>query len=708
MKKLMQWIAATMIIGSVLELPARAAESASVLLQKGIFTEETEGNLDAAIKIYEQIATEAAANRAVVVQAQYRLAVCYQKKGDEAQAITILKGILVQFPTDVALSQKAQALLAGLGQPASEAVTVRKIPLPPGWVISVSSSGRFLAYMPKGSKDLVVYEIATGKSWAAIKGKGDKYIENAEFSPEDRLIAYVFGGSIHTARIDGSEAKPIYKGDGKSELWVVDWSPDGGSLIVDSTDSTSKSLFTLDVKTGTMKELKRKGHPEELWRPHFSSDGRYLAYQMAADGGKRKKIFLRDLQSFIETPLVEREVDQIVGWWPGDTKVLFSSERTGTKGLWAIAVRDGKPSGEPEMVKANLGDGFGVKQITRDGLIYYTEEKASTESVYVAAANLETGEITDQPRRVTERFPGTQYNPVWSNDGQKLMIAVQRGQRRFLTVPLSSGDETDYPVAHIFDNVLQQHAWSENGGFLLVQSFYKALQKSGIYRYDLASGKTQPLVVTESGKNWNAHPRLARDGNSFYYARREFFQSADKRDDWKDQIIRHDLRSGKEDTVYAPAEKLQIWWPFELSPDGTRLAVVISDQFVKEDYVVAIKVVGLNGGESKEVVRMAPRENVTSLTWAPDGKRLVSTRELDDNNRNPQGLAGVWITAVDSGETVQLKLSLPHMRHIAIHPDGRQIAFQTRSRFGWDRDLWVMEGLLPKPVAQAAPSTKQN
>ena len=41
---------------------ASAAESLSVLLQKAIYAEETEGNVDAAIKLYEQIATEIASN----------------------------------------------------------------------------------------------------------------------------------------------------------------------------------------------------------------------------------------------------------------------------------------------------------------------------------------------------------------------------------------------------------------------------------------------------------------------------------------------------------------------------------------------------------------------------------------------------------------------------------------------------------------------
>ena len=75
MKNLFQPIIAAVITASVLT-SAPAAESVSVLLQKAIYAEETEGNLESAIKLYEQIASDAATNRPMVAQAQYRLAVC--------------------------------------------------------------------------------------------------------------------------------------------------------------------------------------------------------------------------------------------------------------------------------------------------------------------------------------------------------------------------------------------------------------------------------------------------------------------------------------------------------------------------------------------------------------------------------------------------------------------------------------------------------
>ena len=52
------------------------ADSPSELLEKGIFSEETKGDLDEAIKIYRQILADAKANRGFVAQAQYRLGQC--------------------------------------------------------------------------------------------------------------------------------------------------------------------------------------------------------------------------------------------------------------------------------------------------------------------------------------------------------------------------------------------------------------------------------------------------------------------------------------------------------------------------------------------------------------------------------------------------------------------------------------------------------
>jgi tetratricopeptide (TPR) repeat protein len=61
-------------------------QTAAELLQKGIYAQETEGNLDNAILIYRQIVNSAPSQRDVAAQAQYRLAQALLQKGNLTEA----------------------------------------------------------------------------------------------------------------------------------------------------------------------------------------------------------------------------------------------------------------------------------------------------------------------------------------------------------------------------------------------------------------------------------------------------------------------------------------------------------------------------------------------------------------------------------------------------------------------------------------------
>ena len=73
-------------------------QSASTLLQEGIFIEETVGDLDAAIEIYERIAASAEKNRTYAALAQYRLGMCYLKKGQKQDAAIAFRKLIDRFP----------------------------------------------------------------------------------------------------------------------------------------------------------------------------------------------------------------------------------------------------------------------------------------------------------------------------------------------------------------------------------------------------------------------------------------------------------------------------------------------------------------------------------------------------------------------------------------------------------------------------------
>src|ERR1035438_4046922 len=63
------------------------AASPSELLEQGIYSEETKGDVDAALKLYQQVVTEAKAGLAVTAQAQYRVGVCYYRSEEHTSEL---------------------------------------------------------------------------------------------------------------------------------------------------------------------------------------------------------------------------------------------------------------------------------------------------------------------------------------------------------------------------------------------------------------------------------------------------------------------------------------------------------------------------------------------------------------------------------------------------------------------------------------------
>jgi len=100
---------AVMLFASVAE-----AKPASVLLQEGLYAEEIEGDLDAAIRIYEQVIAEVRAARQTAAQATYRLGMCYLKKGEKEKAVEQFRKLVSKFPQQESLVARAREQLAKL------------------------------------------------------------------------------------------------------------------------------------------------------------------------------------------------------------------------------------------------------------------------------------------------------------------------------------------------------------------------------------------------------------------------------------------------------------------------------------------------------------------------------------------------------------------------------------------------------------------
>ncbi len=89
------------------------AVSNSELLEKGIYNEDTKGDLDAAITIYQQLIADARAAQSLAAQAQFRLGQCYLKKNRPAEAAAAFAKLIRDFPGEKQLVAKAREHLPG-------------------------------------------------------------------------------------------------------------------------------------------------------------------------------------------------------------------------------------------------------------------------------------------------------------------------------------------------------------------------------------------------------------------------------------------------------------------------------------------------------------------------------------------------------------------------------------------------------------------
>jgi hypothetical protein len=92
------------------------AKSASVLLQEGLYAEEVDGDLDAAIKIYAQIIKDDSAQRSHVAQALYHQGMCYMKKQQEQRARLAFEKLVTEYSDQTNIVNKAKPLLQELSE----------------------------------------------------------------------------------------------------------------------------------------------------------------------------------------------------------------------------------------------------------------------------------------------------------------------------------------------------------------------------------------------------------------------------------------------------------------------------------------------------------------------------------------------------------------------------------------------------------------
>jgi Tol biopolymer transport system component len=666
---------------TVIAVSSAFAQSAEDLFQKGIQLEEVKGQLEKAIDLYKSIVEKNATNKPVTAKALLHLGNCYEKLG-KSEAKKAYDRIVREFADQQGVAAEARTRLAVLAQNGSRqkekpSPTVRRVA--EFGAESLSRDGRYVTYRDYNSNrngDIAVRDLTTGETRRLMK---DENPSSLRISPDGKQIAYSRAltddfSELRIMNIDGSEPRVLYRNEEVRSYDVTDWSSDGKYILTVFKRKGGGIQIALvpTSKDGSLHLLKTLtwNYPNKM---SLSPDGHWIAYDLPPRTDvSQRDIYLLASDGSRETHLIDHPAnDQTPFWTPDGKRILFSSDRRGTPGLWSIAVADGKPQGSPELIKEDLK--FYPVGITSTGALYYSL-RIEGNDVYTADIDSISGELLSSPKLATERFLGSNTNPEWSPDGKYLAYLSPRNLRDLVVVQtMSTGEEREF---HSLRRIGYELKWSPDGRSLLA-SAYDSKGRRGIHKIDVQTGVGTSLVPNVNTSNygiisigWFPHD------NSIFYVTPEK----------ENRLIRKNLDTGEEQELFKFTQNL---YYVAISPDGKQFAFYQVDDKANTR---SILIVPASGGKPRELLKIKQEDNLTApptgITWTPDGHYLIFGRTSESGEK-----IDLWRISVEGGDPEKLGSLMSGVHELSVHPDGKRIAFSVRQG---KEELWVMENFLPK------------
>jgi len=723
---------------SVRPLAAQAADQRQVLLQAAIHQEIVEGDLERAIRMYRDVVADGT-ERDVTARALLYLGRSYEKLGSD-QALGAYRRVASEYGDQAEYAGAARARLAALAAdaPAAEdrGIVIRQVWERQAGALSVSPNGRYLSFVDwtpafggdanlLGHADLAVYDTETGRSRLVTRSpslsENDSYVVDATFSRDGRRLAYSLQSSdgvewtwqLHVVNDDGTNDRLLVRNGEWRRIETAAWSPDGTFLLIQfrGWDQLNR-IATVSVATGEVTVVKTLGRHLAAQPLSLSPDGRYVVYDyLQADGDARHDVFILATDGSSEGRLVTGPADDDrPQWTPDGRRVVFVSDRTGRRSLWAVQVVDGAAVGEPQMVRPDIGTMIPIG-FDADGALFY---RLSNLVLDVQSAVLDaygTG-LSGEATPVTTRFVGTNTLPAWSPDGDRLAWISYRGaggqgDPHLVIRALASGEQDEYRFG--FKRLRNQVAprWAADGRSIAVDGLSVPDDVPGTYRLDLATRDwtRDPHVRDVAGRDRHATDRQIQGLRSASVRLLFGFRLADMYEDVEEDLVgvfETGVMRGKpgrnlaqvdvndpDQTLLTPLFRTLHIHSWALSPDGRRLAIASAEDSTRSDSLVSqvMRIMPVGGGEAVEVFRASGRNEILAAQWMPDGTALL----LAVGPAGDSDTSVVWRVPLDGDVPVvtHLRFTARQLRTVDFHPDGRRIVFSTRD--GWS-EVWAMEG----------------
>lgn len=695
------FLLALLLIPSGISAQTRAED----LFQQALRIERVSGELEEAIRIYQQVVETG--DRALGARALIRIAESYDKLGRQGAQDAYTR-IIQDFADQTEQVELARERLAALEQPAPSApptLTLRRLENPPADAPmgQPSPDGRYLSFWDWETGDLAVRDLRSGRN-RKLTDEGVSWGEEAPvfqeagesvWSPDSREVAYAwYIGSAVELRIvglEGGDPRVLAQYPDGGRPGLFDWSPDGKWILLSQDgEAGGEEIVIISTADGTTRTLGSTNDDFYSNKMRFSPDGHYVIYNALQDPDyPERDIFLLSIESGEVTSVIQHPADDFLLGWSTDGRWLaFASDRGGSIGMWVVGMADGKPQGMPQLVRDGIGRALPMG-LTRDGALFYGIVRAA-EDVYFADLDPETGRVVGDPRKAIEDHEGTNYAPAFSPDGKYLAYISKRGSSPYPTNvgntlcirSLETGQTREFyrEFWRIGVRVIHAPEWSPDGRFILLPAAGSD-SRIELYRFDLMTDQIRRIVTSDPSESLLSG-RFGPDGRYFLARGNEEANSA--------RIVALDLNTGDEREVYRfpyIPSRLRL----RVSPDGRWLSFLNNDNGRPR----SLRIIPTEGGSPREIWSFGetgPGTPSLEHWWTPDGQHILF-KSLDDEPFQRE----LWRIAVQGGQPERIGVLALHGAplNLSVHPNGRQIAFASRGDFSTASEVWVMENFLP-------------
>ena len=690
MSRLLVIIVAALVVTCLPIVHAQqTAAQAEKLLASAQHKAAIDGDLKGAIEDYKKAIAAAGNNRAFVAQALFRMAECHQKLG-EAEAQAIYERLVRDYPDQQEVATAARARRATT---ASSVVKGDRSLWSGGDADgfgTISPDARYLTFTDwANGGQLAIRDLVSGTSHRLTNGGGST--QHSAISRDGKQVAFQWWLSdppgsarpdqLRVAKLHGTsitDARPLLNNPDIIGAAPYDWSADHKwiATVLRRRDLTNQ-IALIDAQTGSLRILKSLdwNEPRKIF---FSPDNRFIAYDlMTSDVREERHVFVMAVDGSREVAAVAHPSQNVImGWSPDGSQVLFASDRSGSFGMWSVAIDDGRPRGTPALLKPDIATSWSLG-LTSTGTMYVWKY-ASPVLVQASSIDLSTGRLTYSPSNF-QHFIGSRGRPEWSPTGDRLAYQscspLGGGPCTLWIRSMDTGSQRELKpkLGYFFFP-----RWSPDGKELVMRGSDLRGRNNGLYRIDVESGATT-LVVTPFPAQ--SMPQWAADGKHVYYRRGA-------------SVIARSLESGDErEVVRIPTDR-----PGEIavSPDGTHVVFQASQATPGSDGLFIIPVAG---GEPRLLLGVkAPERLMNRFDWTADGTAIATATRREDNADQ-----ALWLVPVDGIKPRRLDVNVNNWLigdGFRFDRAGKRVAFAA-SAGQPGLEIRALENFLPPAAARS-------